>query len=742
MRGDNRAGFGLINFWGAVRATRVRKAAVLALTGGLLAINLAGSPKFWQGDAGSWHDAENWLGGLPETGDEVWITNHTAEVLLTNTTPVLSAFNLERGTLVFTNWNTALRAQQVEIADGGVMTLPPAFMESQMSNRVWVVCSNLTLAGEASIDVSGKGYAGGAWDSSGHGPGKGEGSSVGSRGGGAGYGGLGGWGHRTGYGWYKAGGTTYGSFIPVEMPGSGGGGGGYATSYGGDGGGLVRIEAEGQVLLNGTIFADGQRGGSYSGGGSGGGVQIVCHTLGGQGTISANGAQYGAGSDGGSGGGGRVALQYSQLILPPAIHVEAREYPDKLHPLDPITRWTNCWTAAFGSIAFSDVALLPHALSNFYGRLCIPGVTSLNLDSLTTGQGTIGFPPGFDLRISQDLAIQAGGALYLENDSSLTCEGDLRLDGGCLVLHEFDQTQCAGDLVLTNGGCLYAVAPIMEPGHECQIEIGGDIHIGPESWILPTTHLEQGTGVQLHCRRLLVAAGGGIDADGRGLSGGAYFAFGHYDGLGPGGGFGTYNSAYGSGGGHGGRGGWSWRENRDAWHLAGGEAYGSSNIVPRCGSGGGTLGKSSFGGHGGGSIWVDARESVQLEGVLTANGGAVGGVSGGGSGGGIFIDTLRFSGGETALVRANGSNPGGLFGGPGGGGRILIAVGLTSLEIVRLMEGLPARNLSLTHPAYQGGLTVDPSPIGPDYTGEEWRSPLPGSALFSTSTAGTMLMVF
>src|SRR5690554_4235516 len=129
MRGDNRAGFGLINFWGAVRATRVRKAAVVALTGGLLAINLAGSPKFWQGDAGSWHDAENWLGGLPETGDEVWITNHTAEVLLTNTTPVLSAFNLERGTLVFTNWNTALRAQQVEIADGGVMTLPPAFME-------------------------------------------------------------------------------------------------------------------------------------------------------------------------------------------------------------------------------------------------------------------------------------------------------------------------------------------------------------------------------------------------------------------------------------------------------------------------------------------------------------------------------------------------------------------------------------------------------------------------------------
>ena len=736
MRGDVRFGFRLSD-WGVGCATRAKRVAVLALTVGVLAVNLVASPKFWQVDAGSWHDAENWLGGLPEAGDEAWITNQTAEVLLTNATPVLSAFNLERGTLVFTNWNTALRAHRVDIGDAGGMTLPPAFMESQMSNRVWVVCSNLTVSSLAVIDVSGRGYAGGTWDGSGHGPGKGEGSTSGSRGGGAGYGGYGGWGYRTSRGWYKSGGTSYGLPMSANAPGSGGGGGGFATVYGGNGGGQVRIEAEGEVLIDGSITANGMAGGSYSGGGSGGGVHIACHTFGGNGAISANGGSYGYRSDGGSGGGGRVSIEYEQLTDPPAIRIEVKEAPDKLDPRGPLNRWTNVWTSAYGTIALSDSELLDNALTNFYGRLVIPGLTDWQFSSLTIGDRTLEFAPEIALQVSGDLVIGTGGRLVLERPASFVVGGSVRLTGGRLEVLAFDHMQCNADLELTDGGLFFAYAEPAALGQGSLVEVAGDIFIGTNSWILPTTHLELGTEVRFRCNRLRVEAEGGMDADGRGLSGGGFDMYGHYNGLGLGHGIG--GSGYGSGAGYGGRGGWSRNRTKLTWYRVGGEAYGSSNSIPISGSGGGVY-LGGYGGHGGGVIWVEANENVQLDGVLKANGGIPRGNSGGGSGGGIFVCTPRFSGGETALLSANGGRAGVGDGGPGGGGRILLAVGLTSLELGRLMTGLPARNISLVHSDYQGSLTVDPSPIGPDYTGEEWRSPLPGSALFCTSTAGTLLM--
>ena len=66
---------------------------------------------------------------------------------------------------------------------------------------------------------------------------------------------------------------------PVD-PGSGAGG--TPTSTGGSGGGAVRLEATGHVLVNGTINANGTSGPSgYYGGGSGGGVYITCRTFGG-----------------------------------------------------------------------------------------------------------------------------------------------------------------------------------------------------------------------------------------------------------------------------------------------------------------------------------------------------------------------------------------------------------------------------------------------------------------------------
>ena len=743
MRGNIRVEFRLSD-WGIGCAVQAKRSAWLALSVGLLATGLVASPKVWQGDAGNWHDAENWLGGLPEAGDEAWITNSTANVLLTNATPVLSAFKLERGILIFTNWNTALRAHQVDIGDGSSMTLPPAFMESQMSNRVWIVCSNLTLSSSAVIDVSGKGFAGGTGFSSGHGPGKGGGLTKQTRGGGAGYGGCGGWGRRTGYGKYESGGTPYGLPMPANAPGSGGGGGGgSALQVGGNGGGQVSIEAEGDVLINGSITANGTKGGSYSGGGSGGGVHIACQFFGGSGAISANGGSYGSGSDGGSGGGGRVSIEYEQLTDPPAICVEVREAFDNFDFLDPSTRHTNRWPSAYGTVSFSDIDLLDNALTNFYGRLMVPGLTHLQRPSLTIGdQKTIGFAPEVALQVSGDLVVGTGGRLVLERPASLVVGGSVRLINGRLDVIACDHIQCNADLVLTDGGRfdVYSAAP-EESGLGSLVEVAGEIFIGTHSWIVPTTHLELGTEVRFRCNRLRVEADGGIDADGRGLSGGMFEVYGHYKGLGLGHGNGSKGSFYATGAGYGGRGGWS-RHTNGRWYDAdGGEVYGSSNGIPVSGSGGGSFADTGYGGHGGGVIWVEAKEKVQLDGVLKANGGIPDSCCGGGSGGGIFVSTPRLSGGETALLSANGGRAGNGQGGPGGGGRILVAVGLTSLEIEKLMMGLPAKNISLTHPAYHGSLTVDPSPIGPDYTDFEERSPQPGSALFCTGDAGTVMMV-
>jgi hypothetical protein len=70
----------------------------------------------------------------------------------------------------------------------------------------------------------------------------------------------------------------------------------------------VKIVAADMVWIDGAIAANGT---NYltqlGGGGSGGGVSIVCRSLGGIGTISADGGK-GAPTQGGGGGGGRIAL--------------------------------------------------------------------------------------------------------------------------------------------------------------------------------------------------------------------------------------------------------------------------------------------------------------------------------------------------------------------------------------------------------------------------------------------------
>src|ERR1039458_9677946 len=92
--------------------------------------------------------------------------------------------------------------------------------------------------------------------------------------------------------------------------GSSGGSENVSGSPPGAGGGAIRVNVTGALLINGRVSANGGAGvGPNKGGGSGGSVWLTAGTLAGAGTISANG---GPGNGlGGGGGGGCMALQYS-----------------------------------------------------------------------------------------------------------------------------------------------------------------------------------------------------------------------------------------------------------------------------------------------------------------------------------------------------------------------------------------------------------------------------------------------
>ncbi|KAL6897842.1 hypothetical protein ACP4OV_006801 [Aristida adscensionis] len=100
------------------------------------------------------------------------------------------------------------------------------------------------------------------------------------------------------------GGDTY-AWADLKTPGSYGSRGGSTTvekDYGGGGGGVVWLFAN-NILMNGTVLADGGDGGTKGGGGSGGSIYVKAATMQGGGKISACGGNGLAG-----GGGGRVSI--------------------------------------------------------------------------------------------------------------------------------------------------------------------------------------------------------------------------------------------------------------------------------------------------------------------------------------------------------------------------------------------------------------------------------------------------
>ena len=172
-----------------------------------------------------------------------------------------------------------------------------------------------------------------------------------------------------------------------------------------------------------------------------------------------------------------------------------------------------------------------------------------------------------------------------------------------------------------------------------------------------------GGSVKFASRTVHVAAGGTISAHAAGFRGGVASGSDGW-GYGPGRGFNGGGGGYGAAGAVGGYGGTA------------GATYGSSNAPPVYpGSGGGNHNTSGGGGgRGGGLVWIEAEQTVTLDGLLTANGQGPRGQSAAGSGGGIFVWCRKFQGAGTAHLEARGGDGGtsGPPGGAGGGGRIQV----------------------------------------------------------------------
>ena len=169
-----------------------------------------------------------------------------------------------------------------KVCNGGKLThsaLPAA--ANTIADAVYAV--NLAVAGDMTVDNGGgvdvtmKGY------STDKGPGCGNGASHGSQG--------------------SAGKACYGSIFEPVTHGSGGHKSG---QYGMPGGGAIKLDIAGDLIVSGNIRADsGGEGTTYhDGGGAGGSVFLKCATLRGAGVISARGNVQGNSG----GGAGRIAI--------------------------------------------------------------------------------------------------------------------------------------------------------------------------------------------------------------------------------------------------------------------------------------------------------------------------------------------------------------------------------------------------------------------------------------------------
>jgi hypothetical protein len=584
-------------------------------------------------------------------------------------------FTVEDGvTATLTDALTLSDSGDVVVIDGTVTHA------AESEAGVEISAGTVSISGTGSIDVEGLGCRGGeASNEDGYGPDDslggtctvtttGAGSGTANAGTGGSYGGIGGFGTNQDIG------STYGpSFSPSYL----GSGGGAAQDHdGGDGGGLVRIDAANSLTLDGAILADGtdgtQDGGSSaraSGGGSGGGIYITAGTFSGSGSVSANGGNGGdqtscCGSDGSGGSGGKIAIQYtSSTFLSSSVSALGG------------TAGADANNAADGG---NGSALLLDTDDD--ALTIVDGANFVDGEDYTRSSITVGESANLSCQTMDTLAISSGGAVNF-TDVTWVCDsiGSLALAangvtvGGAANIFSFANSGTAvdwdvtGDVSLTN---------LTYTGADAGTTSGtGGVWSIDDAVAVDVTNSQIASNLQwTNLTSFSLDSDSSIAADSLGCGGGLIDG---EDGFGPAtdtnicaqsvSGFGGGNASGGAGGGHGGIGG-------DSRNSDGGVTYDSTTAPVLYGSGGGaTNNADNAGGTGGGLVRLDIDGSTDIDGSITANGGEAETTAnrgaGGGSGGSIYVSAASLSGGGSlAAGGGDGGNRTSCCGNDGGGG--------------------------------------------------------------------------
>ena len=368
-------------------------------------------------------------------------------------------------------------------------------------------------------------------------------------------------------------------------------------AYGGSGGGCIKLDIDGSLVLNGTISADGENGkqGTYpasyrwaGGGGSGGSIWIDAGAITGSGEITANGGDGGFTDLAGGGGGGRIALYYNEY-----------DFSGNCLAIGGIGRtvggtgtiFMKSPTQQYGSLIFDNNGNLGETSelspgTYIFDELIIKNQAHLNIQDgveVLHAQGNFPLKQDGIISISENgilnndiTVLSDGGTLYKEDGANLICNEIQVLDGGTFYLNTSALFQ---EVYIASGGTITHSSG----DQDFHLSVSGD---------------------------LVVDAEGMIDVAGKG--------HGSHSGLGKGN-SGAYDGYQGGAGGagYGGDGG-------NGQTSSGGSSYGNFDMPLGFGSGGGycsgVFGTIAYGGNGGGCIKIDIDGSLVLNGIISANG--------------------------------------------------------------------------------------------------------------------------
>ena len=660
--------------------------------------------RYWQGGTtGDWNEPTNWApdadgqATVPQNGEYVWLGDMSAaSISLSADTAELAGLILggqgNAVTLTATGWEPRIRAEEMFVRNLGTVTSVACTEPGATTNRVHIVCGDLTVEAGGKIDVAGKGYQVKC------GPGAGSGQVGGSH---AGHGG----------GAYSQLSnppqrTIYGNAEFPETLGSGG-----SDTSGSSGGGVIRIEASGLVTVNGTVTAAGQNmhvygvyntGGNTFGAGAGGSVWISCADFAGKnGTVSAAGGgsrivlsdsgTYAASQVGCPGGGGRLAIHVAQGGT---VDISGMTFSAASGDFKGGT-WSGAQTyfdskvtfedryfcdAGLGSLWFSDNAFLAALQGDgaLYGQ--VRSVQTLALDSVLFKKGFVRFgEPGTVIDVAGDVVV-TGDVARLEIGGDVVSNRTHRAE---FYTSAPVALNVGGNLFVADGGRLDVRAAATNGTDEAgaYVDVAGDFTVGAKSSVYCWSEVENGGSPLFKAANVVIEEGALVSADARGFGGG--WAYSNATvvrsyGFGPGGAkCGSGGATTVAGAGHGGNGG-------NATASRGGLANDDPYHPTFPGSGGGASWKyTCFGGAGGGVVNIAATNAIVVNGTISANGEkCTGGSTSSGAGGTVLLSAPNVSGAATGCISArgaesltyvNGANT--YYNGSAGGGRVVISTG-------------------------------------------------------------------